>query len=148
MPTKETLATAELLIRKPVAEVDANTITQFWLSSASASLALGKTVHWEFKVPGATIDAHVSELDANRRIAIEWSDHTFVTFDFQPIDEGTIVAIRSWGFQGSSADIAAKAIEATQGFTIVLCDLKTLLESGRSMRLVADKAAVIQRRKS
>lgn len=32
---------------------------------------------------------------------------------------------------------------ATEGFSIVLCDLKTLLESGRSAGLVRDKARLI-----
>jgi hypothetical protein len=34
-------------------------------------------------------------------------------------------------------------VNATEGFTIVLCDLKTLLESGRSANLVRSKAALI-----
>lgn len=34
-------------------------------------------------------------------------------------------------------------VNATEGFSIVLCDLKTLLETGHSANLVRDKAALI-----
>jgi hypothetical protein len=39
----------------------------------------------------------------------------------------------------------AQATNNVEGFTIVLCDLKTLLESGRSANLVRDKAELITR---
>jgi hypothetical protein len=34
-------------------------------------------------------------------------------------------------------------VNATEGFSIVLCDLKVLLESGHSANLVKDKAQLI-----
>ncbi len=37
----------------------------------------------------------------------------------------------------------AQAVGAAEGFSIVLCDLKTLLESGTSANLVRDKAELI-----
>ena len=43
----------------------------------------------------------------------------------------------------SPVDAVAQTIE---GFTIVLCDLKVLLEKGRSTRFVADKARFFARR--
>lgn len=36
-----------------------------------------------------------------------------------------------------------QAVNATEGFSIVLCDLKTFLETGRSANLVRDKAKLI-----
>lgn len=38
---------------------------------------------------------------------------------------------------------ANQAVGATEGFTIVLCSLKCLLESGSAERLVSDKAKLI-----
>jgi hypothetical protein len=47
-----------------------------------------------------------------------------------------------WEFQ------LEQVVGATEGFTIVLCDLKTLLETGRSANLVRDKAELIHRAQS
>jgi len=45
---------------------------------------------------------------------------------------------------GFSADTGiAEIVDATEGFSIVLCDLKTLLETGHSAHLVRDKAELI-----
>jgi hypothetical protein len=53
----------------------------------------------------------------------------------------TIVAIEASGFGGD--DPIGSIVDATEGFSIVLCDLKTLLETGRSANLVKDKAELI-----
>ena len=45
------------------------------------------------------------------------------------------------GFAG--ADALAQAAKTVEGFAIVLCDLKTLLETGDSAHLVRDKAELI-----
>jgi hypothetical protein len=42
-------------------------------------------------------------------------------------------------------DLLAQATNNVEGFSIVLCDLKTLLETGRSANLVRDKAELISR---
>ena len=47
------------------------------------------------------------------------------------------------GFAGP--DLLAQATDTIEGFSIVLCDLKTLLETGRSANLVRDKAELIAR---
>ena len=56
--------------------------------------------------------------------------------------EETIVRIAARNFGEAGADAA---IATTEGFAIVLCDLKTLLEQGCSANLVQDKAALIAR---
>jgi uncharacterized protein YndB with AHSA1/START domain len=104
MPNRSVVtAKSSLLIRRPAAEVfkafvDARTLTQFWLSHASGSLELGKTVRWEFMVPGAGVDTRVTTLELHKRLAIEWSDHTSVEWRFEPCHDGTIVRIENWGF--------------------------------------------------
>ena len=151
MPDQESIvAKSTMLIRRPAAEVfnafiDPRTLTRFWLSAASGPLETGKTVRWEFMVPGATAETKVTALEPNKHLAIEWSDGTYVRWRFESLEEGTVVRIENWGFKGTRSEIADTAIESTQGFTIVLCDLKTLLESGRSAHLVRDKAVQIQR---
>jgi uncharacterized protein YndB with AHSA1/START domain len=95
-------------------------------------------------VPGAQADTRVISLEQDQRIVIEWSDGTFVQWTFEPAEEGTRVAIENWGFKGSESEVVASAVEATQGFTIVLCDLKTLLARNASMDLVRDKALLIR----
>jgi hypothetical protein len=57
---------------------------------------------------------------------------------------GTIVTINQTGFAGDPAEAVASALDATQGFTLVLCELKALLESGASLHAVRDKAALIE----
>jgi hypothetical protein len=65
-----------------------------------------------------------------------------VELDFEEHEVGaTRVAVSVTGFEGSNA--ALQAVGTTEGFSIVLCDLKTLLEAGRSANLVKDKATLI-----
>jgi uncharacterized protein YndB with AHSA1/START domain len=142
------VARAEMLIRRPVAEVfaafvDPETITKFWLEATSGPLALGARVEWRFMVPGATETVTVTGFHPPHRIEFDWSDGISVVIRFQ--DQGiraTRVSVEVSGF-GKSRDAFGKAMNATEGFSIVLCDLKTLLESGRSASLVRDKAQLI-----
>jgi len=143
------IARSRLLIRRPTVEVfDAfvrpEQLTQFWLSSASGPLELGRSVHWEFMVPGAAVETRVDVFKRNERIEISWSDGTRVRWTFEDRgDATTTVEIEHSGFSGSNAEAVATAIEATQGFTIVLCDLKTLLETGTAHNITRDKALLI-----
>ena len=146
------VATCSLLIRSSSRAVfkaftDAETLTKFWLARASDSLELGKTARWEFMVPGAKVDTRVAALKQDERILIEWSDGTFVEWTFKSIDEGVVVTVKNWGFSGERDAVFQSALEATQGFTLVLADLKTLLETGTSASLVRDKALLIQRQR-
>lgn len=143
----ELIAEASQLIRSPMAEVfgafvDPNRLMQFWLESASAPLAKDARVTWNFMVPGATETVTVTEFTPPRRIAFDWAGGLSVELDFQEHGVGgTRAAVTAKGFAGSNA--VREAVDATEGFSIVLCDLKTLLETGRSANLVKDKAALI-----
>jgi len=55
----------------------------------------------------------------------------------------TLVSVAVSGFTGEG--ILEQATATIEGFSIVLCDLKTLLESGASANLVRDKAELISR---
>jgi uncharacterized protein YndB with AHSA1/START domain len=91
----------------------------------------------------------VREFEQDRRLFLEWSDGTTVEWQLSSRADGTtVVEVENSGFKGDPAAATATALEATQGFTIVLCDLKTLVETGASTNLVRDKAALIESRVS
>jgi len=147
--TQAPTAKVRMLIRRPVEEVfaaitGAGTLTKFWLSSASGALELGKTTRWEFRVPGASVESLVKELVPNERVLIEWSDGTTLEWLFESRSDGaTVLQVENSGFAGDSREVIASALEATQGFTIVVCDLKSLLEQGTAAGFVRDKAMLI-----
>jgi uncharacterized protein YndB with AHSA1/START domain len=139
------VAKTEMLIRKPVAEVFAaftepERITKFWLAHASGRLEAGARVHWDFIVQGAATDVEVEKLEANQRILIRWSDGDTVDFRFSRRgDSETFLSIENSGFSGDDDEAVAKAVDSTGGFTLVLCELKALLEHGISMNYGPDK---------
>jgi len=143
----EQVARAAMLIRRPVAEVfDAfvrtDMITQFWLESTSGPLEQGARVEWRFMVPGAVETVTVTAFENQRRIAFDWSGSVSVNMAFEELDQhATRVTVDAAGFKGD--DAGADVVNATEGFSIVLCDLKILLEIGRSGNLVRDKAELI-----
>jgi uncharacterized protein YndB with AHSA1/START domain len=142
-----TTVQASMLIRRPAGEVFAafvnpQTLRKFWLSDASGPLAPGARVQWQFMVPGATEKVSVTRFEAPRHLAFDWSDGIHVDMTFEPFGDGatrTNVAVS--GFEGAEA--LAQAAGTVEGFSIVLCDLKTLLETGESAHLVRDKAELI-----
>jgi uncharacterized protein YndB with AHSA1/START domain len=138
------IAKATMLIRRPVAEVfdafvDPGKITKFWLEATTGPLAKNAKVNWHFMVPGATEVVTVTAFDNQRRIAFDWSNGTSVDMNFEDYGNGaTRLALQVTGFRNGDT-----VVNATEGFSIVLCDLKTLLEMGRSANLVRDKAELI-----
>ena len=118
-------------------------LKRFWLSQASAPLEVGKTVHWHFMAEGAQVDTTATELAPGRRIAWNWGDESRVVIDLEELDGGTAVTIVNDGFEKSGDEAIEAALDATEGFAIVLADLKTLLESGRSAGITRAKAKLI-----
>jgi uncharacterized protein YndB with AHSA1/START domain len=147
--SSEVTTNVSLLVRRPTkdvfeAVVDPGKIAQYWISRSSGPLEPHATVHWEFKVPGAEVDTTVTRFERNRALEFVWSDGTRVSWRFEEHESGgTVVDIAIAGFSGEQGEVVEAALDATQGFTIVLCDLKTYLESGVSARLCHDKAVLI-----
>lgn len=146
----ELTASAAVLVRCQMSEafdsfVDPDKITRFWLESTSGPLAAGARVEWRFMVPGATELVTVTRFEPDRLIAFDWEGGLHVQLRFEAHAPGTTkVSAEATGFtEMDSAERAAMAIQTTEGFSIVLCDLKTLLDSGRSANLVRDKARLI-----
>jgi uncharacterized protein YndB with AHSA1/START domain len=144
---KDQAVEASMLINHPPGEVFAafvnpQTLRKFWLSNASGPLAPGARVQWQFLVPGAEARVTVTRFEAPRHLAFDWDDAMHVDMTFDPFGAGaTHASVRVSGFEG--ADVLAEATGTVEGFAIVLCDLKTLLETGESANLVRDKAALI-----
>lgn len=139
---------AEMLIRRPQAEVftafvDPAVTTRFWFTKASGRLDAGKRVRWDWEMYGVHDEVAVKAIDPNRRIVYDWSfpDFTTVEWTFTPRGEdATMVNVVNWGFKGDDAAIVAQALDATQGFNIVLCAAKAWLEHRVALNAVADKA--------
>jgi uncharacterized protein YndB with AHSA1/START domain len=137
---------ASQLIRRPAGEVFAafvnpQTLRKFWLKNASGPLGPRARVKWEFMVPGATADVVVTRFEAPLRLGFDWPD-MHVEMTFESIDRESTrveVALSNLG----AIDVLNIATNAVEGFAIVLCDLKTLLETGDSAGLVRDKAELI-----
>src|SRR5258706_11902284 len=74
------VAKAEMLIRKPVAEVfeafiNPEITTRFWFTKSSGRLDAGKQVTWTWEMYNASSQVTVREVEQNKRILIEWSGY-------------------------------------------------------------------------
>lgn len=151
MPTFNPKARVSMFIKAEPREVyrsfiEPEQLTKFWLSKASGPLELGKTVEWHFMVEGAVAKVEATKLEKHEHIAWRWEDGG-VDIELEDFDGGTSLKLTQRGFPGFLREQTEAAVEATSGFTIVICDLKTLLESGRSAGLTASKAKLISARK-
>jgi len=143
---------ASMLIRRPPGEVFAafvnpTMLRKFWLQDASGPLAPRARVRWIFLVPGAEVDVVVRRFEAPQFLSFDWSGGIHVDMAFEPMEsDATHVRVRVSGLAGDG--LLQQVADVIEGFSIVLCDLKTLLESGTSARLVRDKAELITRQKA
>jgi len=142
--TQAPVAKAEMLIRKPVAEVfnafvDPAVTRRFWFTKGSGRLEAGKTVQWDWEMYGFAMTIDVKVVDTDKRIVIDGFGDATVTWDFAPRADGTYVSISNFGFKGDGDAVVKAAIESTEGFTFVLAGLKAWLERGIELNLIADK---------
>ena len=144
---RDIAAKAEMLIRRPVAEVfeafvNPEITTKFWFTKSTGRLETGRKVTWVWEMYGASTEVTVKELVKNRRILIEWSGYeapNTVEWIFTPYGSGsTFVSITNSGFVGDDDEIASQALDSKGGFTWVLAGLKALLEHDVRLNLVAD----------
>jgi uncharacterized protein YndB with AHSA1/START domain len=142
------IAKAEMLIRKPVAEVfeafiNPDITTKFWFTKSSGKLETGKQIRWEWEMYKSSTDVNVIAIEPNKKILVEWmafSNPTTVEWIFtsRP-DNITFVSITNSGFQGTDEEVAQQAIGSTEGFTFVLAGLKAYLEHNLNLNLIADR---------
>lgn len=151
------VAKAQMLVRRPVAEVyaafvDPTVTAHFWFTRATGPLRAGKRVRWDWQMYGVSTNVDVKALDDNRRILIEWNGPeapTSVEWTFETQGTAlTLVSIKNWGFGGTPDEAIAAALDSTGGFSLVLAGLKAWLERGVELNLIADHdpAAHVTRR--
>ncbi len=145
---REVKARVTMFVQAPpkkvyAAFVEPELLTKFWLSKASGPLRMGAAAHWNFMVEGAEVDTIATAMEEGRRLAWDWSDGTKVLIEFEALDGGTAVTLVNHSFPQQEDDRVDAALNATEGFAIVLSDLKTLLESGKSAGISRAKAKLI-----
>ena len=145
--TEAPVAKAEMLIRKPVAEVfeaivNPEITTRFWFTRSSGRLDSGKQITWTWEMYDHSVDVDVKEIEVNQRILMEWGNGSWMTkveWVFTPYEEDkTYLSITNSGFQGSGDEVVSAALDSQGGFTWVLAGLKALLEHNVELNAIAD----------
>ena len=148
MPKLQPIAKAEMLIRKPVAEVfeafvNPAITSKFWFTKGSGSLESGKQVRWDWEMYDFSVQVNVKAVEKNARVLIEWSAYgapTPVEWIFTPRREGTtFVSVTNKGFPGDEDETLQHALDSTEGFAFVLAGLKAFLEHDVILNLVPDR---------
>jgi uncharacterized protein YndB with AHSA1/START domain len=141
-------AKAEMLIRRPVAEVfeafvDPAVTSKFWFTRSSGRLEPGKQVQWHWDMYGFSVDVAVKAIEPNKRILVEWShagSASTIEWTFTAREDGTtFVSTTNSGFSGEADELVKQAIDGTEGFAFVLAGLKALLEHNVRLNLVPDR---------
>ena len=144
----EPVARAEMMIRKPAAEVyeafaNPAITSRFWFTGGSGRLEPGAKVRWEWAMYGFTVDVEVKAIEPGRRILVTWSGYGYPTpieWTFKPLKDGhTFVTITNSGFKGKAAEKMKMALDSTEGFTFALAGAKIWLEHGIEPNFVRDK---------
>ena len=146
--SKAPVAKAEMLVRKPVAEVfeafvDPAVTSKFWFTRGSGRLEPGKRVQWDWEMYDFSIQVAVKSIELNKRILVEWSaddSASTIEWTFTARDDGTtFVSITNSDFSGEADEVVKQAIDGTEGFAFVLAGLKALLEHNVRLNLVPDR---------
>ncbi len=147
-PARAPVATAAMLVRRPVADVfeafvDPAITAKFWFTKGSGRLEPGARVRWDWEMHDASVQVDVRAVEPNERILIAWPADgvaTTVEWRFTPRADGTtLVSIANAGFAGTGDEATDQAIESTEAFALVLAGLKALLEHDVRLNLVADR---------
>ncbi len=143
------VAKAQLLIRKPVAQVfeallDPAITSRFWFSKGSGRLEAGKRIRWDWEMYGVHTEVDVKAIETNKRILIEWNgpeNPSLVEWSFEDTGNNTtFVVVKNSGFKGDDNEVVAAAIDSTGGFTFLIAALKVFLEHGIEPNFVVDHA--------
>jgi uncharacterized protein YndB with AHSA1/START domain len=145
--TQVPVAKAEMLIRKPVAEVfeafvDPAITRRFWFTKSSGRLEVGQHIIWTWEMYDMSIPVDVKKVEVNQRILIEWGNYgsmTEVEWIFIPYEnDTTYVTITNSGFQGDGDKVVKDALDSKGGFTWVLAGLKALMEHNVELNAIED----------
>ncbi|WP_234572760.1 SRPBCC domain-containing protein [Rhodohalobacter sp. 614A] len=144
------IATSEMLIRKPVHEVfealaNPEITSKFWFTEGSSKLEAGKTVEWTWGQFGFAATIHVTEMKEHQLIQFQWpsgeneSDVRTVDIYFEPKpDKTTFVRVVERGFDSKNAHLIEEIAGQTEGWALVLSNMKAFLEFGINLNLIND----------
>ena len=144
----EPVARAEMMIRKPAAEVyeafaNPAITSRFWFTGGSGRLEPGAKVRWEWAMYGFSVEVEVKAVEPGRRILVTWSGYGYPTpieWIFKPLADGhTLVTVTNSGFKGKAAEKTKMALDSTEGFTFTLAGAKIWLEHGIEPNFVRDR---------
>lgn len=145
-PSNTAIVTAQMLIRRPAAEVfnafiDPAVTTNFWFTKSTGKLETGKTITWTWEMYGVSINVQVKEIAPGQKIVVDWNDPvTTIEFNFQDRGDGTTyLVINNYGFKQEGLELAKAINDNTGGFTTVVDGLKAWLEHGIKLNLIGDK---------
>ncbi|HKR60157.1 MAG TPA: SRPBCC family protein [Pyrinomonadaceae bacterium] len=145
--TKIPVAKAEMLIRKPPAEIfeafaNPEITRRFWFTKSTGRLEADKQLTWTWEMYNHSVQVDVKAIETNKRILIEWGNYgemTTVEWIFTPHkNDTTYVTITNSGFKGDGDKVVSDALDAKGGFTWVLAGLKALLEHDIELNAIAD----------
>lgn len=142
-------ARASMLIRKPVEEVfealvNPEITSKFWFTKGSSRLEEGKEVTWEWEQFGVSGTVAVTGIRKNERIRFKWEaeeEGAFRTVEilFEPRSpDTTFVSAVESGFKKDDSQLVEKISGQTEGWTLVLSNMKAWLEFGIELNLIAD----------
>lgn len=135
-----------ILIRRPVDEVyqaftEPGVTSWFWFTHGDRRLSPGAEVVWTWGMYGVSTRVVVKDLVVNQRILINWNlddQPTEVEWRFEARDDGTWVEIFNRGFPEGDEGVTA-ALEATEGFALVLAGAKLWLEKAIEPTYILDR---------
>lgn len=142
------IAKAEMLIRKPVAEVfeafvNPAITSKFWFSKGGGRLEAGKEVTWDWEMYHFSVSVKVKAVEQNARILVEWPAYgapTLIEWIFKARADGTtFVSVTNQGFPGNENEAVQHALDSTEGFAFVLAGAKAFLEHKLRLNLVPDR---------
>ena len=146
MKDKRKCAEAQMMIRKPAAEVfnafiDPAITKNFWFTKGSGKLEINKEATWEWEMYNVFATVIPKKILKDKEILFEWGNPpTTVEFIFKKLNSGfTYVTVTECGFNKTGEELSAAIKDSTGGFTTVLDGLKAFLEHGINLNLIEDK---------
>jgi len=144
---KKDFVKAEMFIRKDVAEVfqaivDPAITTKIWFTKSSGKLEKGKTIEWEWEMYNHKVNVEVLEIIENQKIIFNWGNYdrpSIVEWEFRAIEGGTFVSVTNEIEHDTPEKLIAEVRDSTEGFTLVLANLKAYLEFNILLNLVGDR---------
>lgn len=135
-----------MLIRRPVDEVyqaftEPAVTSWFWFTHGDRRLSPGARATWTWGMYGVSTRVAVKDVQVNSRILIDWNlddQPTEVEWRFQARDRTSWVEIVNRGFAATDEGVAA-ALDAMEGFTLVLAGAKLWLERAIEPAFIVDR---------